>query len=103
MEYKNLLAVSICAVATTMLACSQPAAPPTSPAGIPSSATDAAPDGSTLKFTAPHPVSPSGGEVVADDSPELVIDNSRPIFGDGVPVSYVFEVRDLGSNLLYRS
>jgi hypothetical protein len=40
---------------------------------------------------------------VEDDSPELVLENSRAIFGGGMSVSYVFEVRDLGSNVLYQS
>lgn len=86
-----------------MLACSGPAAPPTSPSGVPAGRADAAPDGSTLKVTKPHPVSPSGGAVVEDDTPELVIENSRARFGDGLPVQYVFEVVDLGSNVLYTS
>ena len=103
MAYRKLFALSICTFGAAMLACGDPAAPPTSPGGIPAPAADAAPDGSTLKVTPPRPVSPSDGVVVEDDAPELVIENSSAVFGGGVPLSYVFEVLDLGSNVLYHS
>ena len=54
-------------------------------------------------MTQPNPVSPTDGLEVQDETPELVIDNASPRFGGGVPLSYVFEVLDLGSNLLYQS
>jgi hypothetical protein len=56
-----------------------------------------------LKVTAPNPVSPKDGVEVEDDTPELVIENASHRFGGRVPPSYVFEVLDLGSNVLYQS
>ena len=103
MTYQKILALSIATLATTMLACSKSAAPPTSPSESDITLTAAAADGSTLKVTAPNPVSPIEGVEVQDDRPELVIDNSRPMFGDGLPLSYVFEVLDAGSNPVYQS
>jgi hypothetical protein len=103
MTYNRLFALSICTLATTLLACSQASTPPASPTELPPPAAGAAPDGSTLKVTAPRPVSPAGGVTVEDDAPELVIENAGALFGDGVPLAYVFEVLDLGSNIVYQS
>lgn len=102
MKYQRFLAFAIAALAATALACSD-AAPPTSPSDSGESFTEAAPDGSTLKVTAPGPVAPIDGVEVQDETPELILDNSTATFGEGVSVEYVFEVFDLGSNLLYQS
>lgn len=103
MKYKKLFALSICTLGATLMACSQPATPPTSPTEASASATDAASDGGRLKVTAPNPVSPAHGVVVEATFPELVLDNSSARFGDVAAPAYVFEVLDLGSNVLYQS
>jgi hypothetical protein len=103
MKYQRSVAIALAVLSAAVLACSDPAAPPTSPTGNVTSATEAAEDGSTLKVTPPRPETPIEGAEVQDATPELVLANSKPAFGEGVPVSYVFEVLDLGSNLLYQS
>jgi len=103
MQYRKFTVLSIAILSAAMLACSKSAAPPTSPSESVALVTHAAPDGSTLKVTVPNPVSPRDGLEVEDETPELVIDNARPRFGGDLLMSYVFEVLDLGSNVLYQS
>ncbi len=103
MKYQRFLASAIAALAATALACSDAAAPPTSPSDSTGSFAEAAADGSKLKVTAPGPVTPVDGVEVQDETPELILDNSTATFGEGVGLSYIFEVLDLGSNLLYQS
>lgn len=103
MKYPRSFGFAVATLAATVLACSDAPEPPVSPTGAGASVGAAAPDGSTLKVTAPGPVTPRDGIEVQDETPELVLDNSTPLFGQGVALSYVFEVADLGSNVLYES
>jgi hypothetical protein len=102
MHDMKFTAFSIVILCAAIAGCSKSASQPTSPSGS-VSGVSAADDGSTLKATAPNPVSPKDGVEVEDDTPELVIDNASRRFGGGVPPSYVFQVLDLGSNVLYES
>ena len=98
MKYQKLFALPLAALASVTIACGQ-AESPTSPETGPFAA--AAPDGSTLKVTAPGTVSPSNGQETGTD-PQLVITNSTAKFVGNLAVSYVFEVLN-GSTVVYRS
>jgi len=103
MKYQRLLALALAATTTTVLACSQSPAPPTSPAGNNFTGAEAGPDGSTLKATAPVPVSPVGGVEITDLDPDLVINNAESKFVGNLPLSYIFEVTDEDGRVVYRS
>lgn len=98
---RSLSSVSAVLVMASALACSQPSAPPTSPAAG-ASGTGAAADGSTLKVTSPIPVSPVGGVEITDLDPDLVITNAQGKFVS-LPLAYVFEVTDESGQVVYRS
>lgn len=91
------------AAAVAALACSDAPVPPTAPATALPGAEGAAPDGSTLKVTAPGAVSPTAGVEVDDDDPDLVIENAAGHFIQQPPLWYVFEVFDGSDQLVYRS
>ena len=98
----TIQALGFAAIAAFTLACAQqPAAPTSPPAGSPIFG-EAGPDGSTLKVTAPSPISPVGGVEVDDDDPDLVITNVTAQFVDSLPLAYIFEVFEEGQ-LVYRS
>lgn len=73
-------------------ACAQNPATPVSPSAA-DGATAANPDGSTLKVTAPTPVSPADGERVESIRPAVVFANSRGRFG-AATFSYRLQVFD---------
>lgn len=103
MKHQTYSAFALAAVTALTLACSQAAAPPTSPAGTDPGSSTANPDGSTLKVTTPVPVSPAGGVEITDLDPDLVINNAEWKFVGGLPLAYVFEVFGDGGELVYRS
>jgi len=103
MKYQHLSALAVAALTATTLACSQAPAPPTSPAGSSPAGTEAGPDGSTLKVTAPVAVSPVGGVVITDLDPDLVITNGTGRFVQNLALSYVFEITDSENRVVYRS
>ena len=72
--HRHKLALTIFAVFVAVtLACSRQASTPTSPSGPAPVAADAAADGSTLKSTAPVPISPVNGVQVSDQQPTLTV------------------------------
>jgi hypothetical protein len=83
-----------CGVLATALACgdksSSPAAP--SPAGGTGSDVGATPDGSTLKVTAPTPVSPANGSTLADSNVALTVGASAGKFANVSPLAYRFQI-----------
>jgi hypothetical protein len=102
MNYKRCSAFALSAFTAIALACSQNPSSPSAPSSAGRSNPDAAADGSTLKATAPTPVSPVGGEEIDDLDPDLVITNSTGRFVQGVVLSYIFEVFEEGE-LVYQS
>lgn len=102
MKYQRALALTAAVTISFTLACSQASDAPTSPAGAGIVGTEAGPDGSTLKVTAPAAVSPAGGVEVSDLDPDLVINNSEGRFVN-LPLAYVFEVMGEGGQVVYRS
>lgn len=103
MKHQTYSVFALAAVTALTLACSQAAPPPTSPAGAAPVETGAGPDGSTLKASAPVPLSPVGGVEISDLDPDLVITNASPTFVSDLPLAYVFEVFGDKGNLAYRS
>lgn len=97
-----LLRVAMCAfvVLGFTVACGQRASSPVSPTPGGASAPEAAADGSTLKATAPVPVSPIGGAQITD-TVTLVTSRSTGTFSD-VAFSYRFQVRS-GSTIVHDS
>jgi hypothetical protein len=102
MNYKRCSAFALSVFAAIALACSQSPSAPNAPSAVGRSNPDAAGDGSTLKVTAPTPVSPVGGAEIDDLDPDLVITNSTGRFVQGVVLSYIFEVFEEGQ-LVYTS
>ena len=91
--------VLLCAATATFalaLACGKSSQTPTSPSSASSSEGGAAPDGSTLKATAPSPVSPVNG--AQPDALVLVAAKARMKFADAA-LSYQFQIRS-GNNVV---
>lgn len=94
--------VLLCAATATFalaLACGKSSDGPTSPSSATPSDGAAAPDGSTLKATAPSPVSPANGQ--QPDALVLVATKAQMKFAPA-PLSYQFQIRS-GSNVVYDS
>lgn len=102
MNHKTCSAFALSVFAAIGLACSQNPSSPIAPSSAGRQNPDAAADGSTLKVTAPTPVSPLGGVEIDDLDPDLVITNSTGRFVQGVVLSYIFEVFEEGQ-LVYTS
>ena len=103
MNQQTLGALALAILTATTLACSEATTPPTSPSEIAATEPVAAPDGSTLKVSAPTPVSPIDGIEVDDDDPDLIIENATGRYVQDPRLSYVFEVFDGENRLVYRS
>jgi len=94
--------LSLCAATALFalaIACGKSNQAPTSPSSAVQGDSAAAPDGSTLKATAPVPVSPVNG--AQPDAVVLVAQKSQMKFAD-VPLSYQFQIRS-GSTVVYDS
>jgi len=82
-----------CGLLATALACgdkSSPAGP--SPATGGGNDSGATPDGTTLKVTAPTPVSPANGSTLADNNVSLTITGSAGKFATVSPLAYRFQI-----------
>src|SRR5919201_6944576 len=102
MHFKKL---AICACAGSLalaIACSkQQPQSPVSPSAAVDPGTSAAADGSTLKVTAPTPVSPVNNQQ-PDGSLVLTATKATGKFAD-IPVSYEFEVFNASNQRVYTS
>lgn len=100
--FQKKFVLSTCAVVlATAIACSKQSDSPVSPASAPAEgASPAAPDGSTLKVTAPTPVSPVNN--AQPDTLVLVATRSEGKFVT-IPVSYEFEVYNAANTRVYTS
>jgi len=82
------------------IACADKPGNPLSPSASGALTTSAAADGSTLKATAPTPLSPTGGiRLLEDFRPSLVLRNSTGEFA-GIGFAYRFQVFQAGNVLL---
>jgi hypothetical protein len=92
----------VCALALAA-ACTRQSGTPSSPSAIRPGSTGAAPDGSTLKASAPTPQSPLNNfQVPVGTTPTLVIGNSTLQFGSAA-LSYVFEVFNAAGARIHQS
>ena len=103
MKHQTFTALAAATAVAFTLACSGQPGSPTSPNGLDPAGSSAYADGSTLKVTAPVAVSPAGGIEIDDTSPVLVINNATPKFVPSLALSYIFEVLDAQSRVVYRS
>jgi hypothetical protein len=99
MNRKVLLCTVTAALLGLALACNKSSQAPTSPSSASPSDTNAAADGSTLKATAPSPISPVNG--AQPDVLLLTANASQLKFGTGV-LQYQFQIRS-GSTVVYDS
>ena len=97
MERRSLLAISV-GVLALAAACAQNPESPVSPSAATGSAAANA-DGSTLKVSAPEPVSPGEGERTETVRPTIVFRNSAGRF-TSVALSYRVQVFDASGNVI---
>jgi hypothetical protein len=90
MQHTKLVACASAAVLAFAIACSKDSPSPVSPSGAQPGITEAAPDGSTLKVSAPTPVSPVNNEQ-PEGSLVLIASKAQGKFADVTP-SYEFEI-----------
>jgi hypothetical protein len=91
MHQKRFVLCSAAAVLALAIACSKSSQSPSSPSVTENGSTNAAADGSTLKATAPSPVSPVNGE--QPDTLILTTNKATGKFASSVPLSYEFEIK----------
>jgi hypothetical protein len=95
MQYKTLVLCASAMALAAGLACSKNPETPVSPSGSQPGTTDAGPDNSTLKATAPTPQSPVNN--AQPDSLVLVAGKSTPTYGDpATPFAYEYEIKNAG-------
>lgn len=90
MQHTKFVACASAAMLAFAVACSKNSDSPVSPSAAQPGVTEAAPDGSTLKATAPNPVSPINN-AQPDGTLELVATKSQGKFAAFTP-SYEFEI-----------
>jgi hypothetical protein len=104
--YRAFTAVAILATASSLLAtagCGKTTPTPTGPSSASSpSDTGAAPDGSTLKATAPNVISPTNSETLSNQRPIMVISGSSGKFVNQA-FSYEFELQSDGGSVIART
>ena len=91
MHQKRIVLCSAVAVLAVAIACSKSASSPASPTVTENASGDAAADGSTLKATAPSPVSPVNG--AQPDTLTLVTNKAVGKFNPSLALSYEFEIK----------
>jgi hypothetical protein len=96
---RKVLLCTAAGVLALALGCGKSSQSPTSPSSAATGAAGAAADGSTLKATAPTPVSPING--TQPDSLVLVATKSQAKYADA-PLSYQFQIRS-GSTVVFDS
>jgi len=99
---KFVCCVSTAVLAGTVVACSRHSSSPVSPSSATGVVQSAEADGSTLKVTAPVPVSPVNGQQ-PDGSLVLVASKSHGKFVTFDPPSYEFEIYNAGNQRVYSS
>lgn len=103
MTRKLWFASSLAGLALTV-ACGKQAAAPTSPSVTAAVTGEAAPDGSTLKVTAPTPIAPINGvKVESPDGVALFISNASSKFGSGLALRYEFEVLNAAGSRIFHN
>jgi hypothetical protein len=91
----------VCALAAAV-ACGKKSESPASPSAVKAATAEAAPDGSTLKASAPTLQSPINNQRLTAQV-LLTVANASPTFTTGVPLSYEFEIFNSAGALVYHS
>lgn len=99
MQHKKFVACASAAVLALAMACSKQSSTPVSPTAALPGTGDAAPDGSTLKVTAPTPQSPVNGQ--QPDVLVLTAGASTGEFTSAPALSYQFQVYNSANQLVY--
>jgi hypothetical protein len=98
MELRKFVACTVCVLTAAL---SAGCADGTGQALIPTlptvDATASNADGTKLKASAPQPLSPRSAVRVTSLTPQLVIENAAGSFDSAAPLSYVFELYELGA------
>src|SRR5436309_1232878 len=93
MKRKFWFASSVFALALAVACSKQHSTSPTSPSGAAAVSGKASGDGSTLKVSAPAPVSPINGVKISQgDSIVLTVNNATATYASNVPLKYEFAV-----------
>ena len=103
MHSNRLFTFALATLTAISLGCSQSPSSPAAPTSGGPGSGGALPDGATLKVTAPSLLSPTGGVLVEDLDPDLVLGNSQGMYVSGLPLSYVFEVLNASGQVVYSS
>ena len=100
---RSRVVVFVCTLAAAFaVACGRESATPVSPGAATAGDLDAAADGSTLKATAPTPLSPVGDQQISD-GPTLTASNSTLKFGGTGTLQYRFEVKNDAGTVIQTS
>lgn len=97
--YKTLPMAGCAFALAATLACNSAPNNPTAPGGSAPGATDANPDGSTLKVHPPEPVSPRGDERLTTRQPTMVTNNTQGVWVNK-PFAYEFQLLSDGGQVL---
>ncbi len=100
MKSKTLVLCASVTVLAVALACSDNSTP-VSPSPSGGGVSEAGPDGSTLKATAPAPQSPVNGQ--QPDQLVLITNRSTATFSTSTPLSYEFEIKNAGGTTVCSS
>jgi hypothetical protein len=101
MHVKQWICVCVCVIAVGTFACSKKTETPVSPSSAANAGVEAAPDGSTLKATAPNPVSPVNNQQ-PDGALVLTATKAQAKYAS-FPISYEFEVFNSSNQRVYTS
>lgn len=103
MKRRLLVSSVVCALALAV-GCTRQSGSPSEPTSGGRLSAEAAPDGSTLKATAPTPQSPVNGQKPPQGVPvTLIVGNATTPFTPGVPLSYRFEIYNAAGAKVYTS
>src|SRR5262245_33147921 len=95
MHHKKFVLCATAALLAAAIACSKSTSTPAAPTAASDPSTGAAPDGSTLKVTAPTPVSPVNN--AQPDTVVLTANKATGKFDSSISPSYEFQIRQ-GNN-----
>ncbi|HEY7270447.1 MAG TPA: hypothetical protein VH951_11520 [Dehalococcoidia bacterium] len=101
MKRKYWVASAVCVIALAA-ACSKQSTSPTAPTTAAVASSNATGDGTTLKVSAPTPVSPINGvKITQGDNVVLTINNSSATYAGNIPLRYEFAVINGGGEQVF--
>jgi hypothetical protein len=101
---RTLLCISVVCVSALAAGCAEQSTSPASPSGTSVAKVNAAPDGSTLKVTAPVPQAPVNSTRLTFGAPvTLTVGNASPLYTTAIALTYRFEVYSANGVRVYAS